>query len=289
MSEEYHEYVCLSCGERYSNNPDDEDFYEYFDDSFFVYGDEFWHIEGEEGRLCYSCYESLTGEPPVKIIGYNAGEKYEINFDGDYVCQDVGFFIEENFGEDYVSSLDPQEQEDDKNYPYRAIRGIVQEWVNDILKHTSYHRLDGWRGYYETDDRTELVKNVQEMTHLWGDETGEFNKRFADLFAKGLKAEKIPFFVVIYRTSNIFSILSSHFVPNEYFDRAKLLAEKIARVLKEYPYGDPRSKLLNANEKEFREQLASLSPLQFLAVLDKLSKVIPSTIEEKENEEDDEQ
>jgi len=60
------------------------------------------------------------------------------------------------------------------------------------------------------------------------------------------------------RTSNLFSILSSHYVTIEHKDKAILLIEKIARVLKDYPYGDIKSSLLNENERDFLNALNKL-------------------------------
>ncbi|MHA1402054.1 MAG: hypothetical protein ACTSQE_17025 [Candidatus Heimdallarchaeaceae archaeon] len=184
------------------------------DDYFYVGKEysEFWTVGKMEGKttglLCWDCYEAMNTGLPADVVVYAwmGLAKYEVAYDiTSKIAWDLGH-VKAECGEI------PEDEEG--NYNYSSVTGLMRKWIEDILKATKWTSTDAWRGFCETDeDELVYVQSFKDMVHLWGRND---NEEVAREIAKRLKMQQIPFMVVVYRTSNVFSLCSTHFVPKEY-------------------------------------------------------------------------
>lgn len=145
-----------------------------------------YYSEKLDGWLCFPCRESMQSYPQGTVIIYYPQEarieKYVV-----YEHEDQKYSIEEVYDVDQIENLENWEYDDDEGSPI----------------HFSYHRTDGWRGYYEPE--AEGWKNLHSDCILSYSEDARQLKEFDVDVKKMLWELGYEFAVCFGRTSNLFS------------------------------------------------------------------------------------
>jgi len=152
--------------------------------------------------ICPYCVESLEMEPLGTIVARGPA------FSGKFFYE-PGFLLDNSTWEVGLEEL--HELPDD-----------VREVIRSIVSGSYWKKTDAWRGYFQPSmDSDEWIEVIDTWHSTW-DETG-FSKRVNDF----LESPFCPVVAVFGRTSNVFAISLSIYVPKEYEDSVRELLGEV--------------------------------------------------------------